>query len=114
MIPVTVFSKQIMTIFGNEFCNGYVTLLLLCFFAVLYIIGNTVDQIILSQGKAWISFAYCILGSFVSFCVCYFLVTKDYGSIGLVLAMIAGHLTRSMFWIVYFSVQSINKTRVNI
>jgi O-antigen/teichoic acid export membrane protein len=109
VIPVAVFSKQIMTLFGNDFANDYGTLLLLCFFAVLYIIGNNVDQIILSQGRAWINLAYCILGSLVSFIVCYFLITENYGSIGLILAMIAGHLARMAFWIVYFTVQSTNK-----
>jgi O-antigen/teichoic acid export membrane protein len=114
VIPVAVFSKQIMVLFGNDFANGYGTLLLLCFFAILYIVGNNVDQIFLSQGKTWINLAYCILGSLLSFCVCYFLVKENYGSIGLVLAMIAGHLTRMIFWIIYFSMRFINKTHVNI
>jgi O-antigen/teichoic acid export membrane protein len=109
VIPVSIFSKQIMTLFGNEFANGYGTLLLLCLFAILYIVGNNVDQIILSQGRAWINLAYCILGSLVSFIVCYFLITENYGSIGLILAMIAGHLARMAFWIVYFSLRSINR-----
>jgi O-antigen/teichoic acid export membrane protein len=114
VLPIAIFSKQIMTLFGNDFTNGYGTLLLLCFFAGIYIIGNNVDQIFLSQGKAWINLAYCVTGSFVSFFVCYFLITKNCGSIGLVLAMIAGHLTRMVFWVVYFSLRSINKNQVNI
>jgi O-antigen/teichoic acid export membrane protein len=109
VFPVAIFSKQIMTLFGNDFANGYGTLLLLCLWVGIYVIGNNVDQIFLSQGRAWICLIYCILGSFVSFFVCYFLVTKDYGSIGLVLAMIAGHLARMIFWIVYFFMRSINR-----
>jgi O-antigen/teichoic acid export membrane protein len=114
VIPVAIFSKSIMSFFGDDFVNGYITLLLLCFFAGLYIVGNNVDQVILSQGKAWVNLTYCILGSLISFYLCYVLVEKNYGSTGLVLAMIAGHLVRMIFWIVYFSIRSINKTNVSI
>jgi O-antigen/teichoic acid export membrane protein len=109
IIPVAVFSKQIMVLFGNDFVNGHGTLLLLCLFAILYIIGNNVDQIFLSQGKAWICFAYSVLGNLISFFVCYYLVTKNCGSIGLVSAMIAGHLTRMIFWIGLITLKTFDK-----
>jgi O-antigen/teichoic acid export membrane protein len=113
VIPVAIFSKQIMTLFGDDFANGYGTLLLLCLFAGLYIIGNNVDQIVLSQGKAWLAFVYCVLGSIVTITTCYYLITTNWGSLGLTLAMVAGHLTRMIFWI-GFGLIKLKKLLINI
>jgi O-antigen/teichoic acid export membrane protein len=109
VLPIMFFSQTIMGLFGNNFSDGYGTLLLLCIFSILVTFGDNVDHILLSQGKAWLNLTYCFLGSLTSIVVCYYLVISNWGSFGLTMALIIGYLVRILFFAIYFPIISVYK-----
>lgn len=100
-IPIAVFSKPIMNLFGDGFTDGYRTLCVLCVATIFFVIGQVVDQIVASQDKMWLNFVYSLLGALTMIGICHYLVENDWGSLGLATAILGGALARLMFFIVY-------------
>jgi O-antigen/teichoic acid export membrane protein len=93
-LPVIVFAKWIMNGFGETFIDGYKTLRLLCFYAIAFTFVNTMDQVVLSQGRSMLNLTYVAIGTIVSCCIALYLFINGYGSEGLVIALIIGMLSR--------------------
>ena len=105
-LPFLCFPSQVMAwCFGESFRNGGGVLALLGLAAILHIVGNVVDQVMVSMGKLWLAFAYVFVGSVTSLIVAC-LTVADWGGGGLALALLTGLCVRIIFYgafYVYFS-----------
>lgn len=103
-LPIAIFSKPIMNLFGSDFTDGYRTLCVLCLAAVFFVIGQVVDQIVASQDKMWLNFMYSLFGALAMISICCYLVDNGWGSLGLATAILTGSLVRLVFFIIYWGI----------
>ena len=86
--------------FGESFREGGGTLVLLSLTAILYIVGNVVDQVMAGMGRIWFAFGYCLAGAATTLIV--YLVVAAWGSFGLAFALLSGFCTRFILFVPIF------------
>ena len=103
-LPFLCFPSLLMEwCFGESFRAGGTTLVILCFTAILWIIGKVVDQVMISMGQLWFVFGYCLVGAMTTIIVA-ILTIPTWGSSGLALALLLGFCTRVVCYILFYPV----------
>jgi O-antigen/teichoic acid export membrane protein len=93
-IPLILFSKQIMGLYGQEFVDGSRILVVYCFASLLMATDWIVSQILTSRGKMWSMFFLNTIWGVTLVVTSYFLLMFDFGGVALALAILIAYLVR--------------------
>ena len=105
MLPLCLFSRLIMSIYGKGFSEGAMILCILAIATSLWIITTVAGQAIASSGKMWWGFLLNALWGF-SLLVCSSLMVSRFGVLGLALAFLIAYCLHSLWTglYVYFAI----------
>jgi O-antigen/teichoic acid export membrane protein len=93
-IPLSLFSKQIMGLYGQGFAAGAGILIVYCIASLLMAPDWIVSQVLTSRGKIWSMLFLNTLWGITLISVSYFLLTLNFGGIALPLALFVAYFVR--------------------
>jgi len=87
-----IFSKLIMKVYGNEYADANLVLILMTFTAVLIAVNNVIGQVIASLGKMWLGFSLNFIWAISLIILATIFLDQDLGAIGLAKAVLLSYL----------------------
>ena len=93
----SIFSKLIMKVYGNEYADANLVLILLSFTAVLIAANNVIGQAIAGLGKMWAGFSLNFIWAIALVVLASIFIQQGNGSIGLAKAMLLAYLLHTLF-----------------
>jgi O-antigen/teichoic acid export membrane protein len=93
-IPLSLLSKQIMGLYGQEFVAGAGILIVYCIASLLMAPDWIVSQVLTSRGKMWSMLFLNALWGITLISVSYFLLTLNFGGTALPLALFTAYFVR--------------------
>lgn len=102
-LPIMIFSKCIMRLYGPGFVEGLWTLTLLALTTVFVSLNSIVGQAITSSGKMWIGFMFNLLWACVLLPLCWLSISLGYGATGLAFSLLISYLFHSIWQSIYLS-----------
>jgi len=94
ILPVIVFSRSILSLFGSPFMAGVPTLIMICLFLIPYLLNNVFRVVLQSRGDQWRTFLFQAIFAWVAVCVCQILVGMNWGSLGFAVGLFAGAMVQ--------------------
>jgi O-antigen/teichoic acid export membrane protein len=102
-LPILLFSKPIMRLYGKGFEDGYWTLCLLSLSTILVSLNSIIGQAIASRGKMWVGFWFNFLWACVLLTSCWLFTKCSYGAMGLSISFLISYLFHSIWQSIYLS-----------
>ncbi|MHA7108847.1 oligosaccharide flippase family protein [Sunxiuqinia elliptica] len=100
-LTVSLFSKEIMQLYGNTFQEGWLVLVLLVSSSIFYTVGNILGKALAGKDKVWTDFSFNLLWAFSLLITAYFLLDKGYGAVGLAMANLFSYILFSSVKVIY-------------
>lgn len=100
-IPIAIFSKSIMRLYGQDFSEGYWTLCLLSLSTILIALNSIIGQAISSRGKMWIGFLFNLFWAFALLTLSYLFLKSGFGAEGIAFALLVSYLVHSIWQSLY-------------
>jgi O-antigen/teichoic acid export membrane protein len=102
-LPVIVFSRYIMALYGAGFAQAFWVLICMAFCSILIAVNNIVGQAIASKGKMWIGLLFNSLWSIVLLTASFILIRQGYGALGLAYATLIAYIFHTIWQSVYLA-----------
>ena len=100
-LPVAVFAKPIMSIYGEQYSDGHAVLVLLSLTAVFAAINEVLSKALASRSRMWACIAFDGLWGIALIMSASQLIRTGYGAWGLAAAMVVAYAARAALQIPY-------------
>lgn len=95
-IMISLFSKIIMKVYGNDYADANLVLILLSFTSVLIAVNNVIGQAITSLGKMWTGFSLNFCWAIVLIALANIFIQQGLGATGLAKAFLLSYLLHTL------------------
>jgi O-antigen/teichoic acid export membrane protein len=95
-LVISLFSKLIMSTYGQDFKEGYLVLVILTFSSVLISVNNVIGQAIFARGKIWFGFILNLIWGLILLSTSYAFSINGYGAFGLSISFLIAYLLHTI------------------
>ncbi|MHB0999823.1 MAG: oligosaccharide flippase family protein [Armatimonadota bacterium] len=98
---ITILSKPIMKCYGLDFAQGNSILILMVWSAMFTSLAMVIGQLIASKNKMWIGLLFNAAWAIVLLLLSYVLLNKNYGALGIAVAMFISYFLHCFIQVIY-------------
>lgn len=98
-VPMAIFSKQCLFLFGGDFVEGWPVLVVFCLTMIPYALGDSISLALISSGKVWVQTGCMFLWGTVYFVLSYVALLNGYGVFGVAVAYFVSYTVLLLLFI---------------